>query len=87
MILDIRPPARPGVPPSWCAGGDYHTIGSVTEQVKQAMKGMSSEFKSQLKSAMRARQMVRFDSWAKYLAFVTTVQQTVQLDDSSSAGG
>ena len=22
LILDIRPPARPGVPPSWCAGGD-----------------------------------------------------------------
>ena len=24
LILDIRPPARPGVPPSWCAGGDNH---------------------------------------------------------------
>ena len=26
LILDIRPPARPGVPPSWRAGGDKNTV-------------------------------------------------------------
>ena len=64
---------------------DYHIIGSVTEQVKQATKGMSSEFKSQLKMAMHARQVVSFDSWAKYLEFVTSAQRAVQLDDDSSS--
>ena len=66
---------------------EYHIIGPVTEQAKQTMKGMSSEFKSQLKTAMYARQVVRFDSWAKYLEFVTTVQQTVESDDGSSSDG
>ena len=29
LILDIRPPARPGVPPSWCAGGDKTEAGQI----------------------------------------------------------
>ena len=57
---------------------DYHIISSVTEQVKQATKGMDSEFKQQLKIQMHARQVTRFNSWPEYLEFVTSVQRAVQ---------
>ena len=68
---------------------DYHIISSVTEQVKQATKGMDSEFKQQLKIQMHARQVTRFNSWPEYLEFVTSVQRAVQSDDdqSSNDGG
>ena len=64
---------------------NYHIISSVTEQVKQSTKGMSSEFKQQLKVQMHARQVVSFDTWSQYLKFVTAVQRAVQSDDDSSS--
>ena len=64
---------------------DYHIISSVTEQVKQSTKGMSSEFKQQLKVQMHARQVVSFNSWSEYLKFVTSVQRAVESDDDSSS--
>ena len=36
LILDIRPPARPGVPPSWCAGGD--NFGVMINALKHILK-------------------------------------------------
>jgi hypothetical protein len=64
---------------------NYHIISSVTEQVKQSTKGMSSEFKQQLKVQMHARQVVSFSSWSEYLKFVTSVQRAVESDDDSSS--
>jgi hypothetical protein len=64
---------------------DYHIISSVTEQVKQATKGMDSGFKQQLKIQMHARQVTRFNSWSQYLEFVTSVQRAVQSDDDASS--
>ena len=63
---------------------NYHIISSVPEQAKQSTKGMSSEFKQQLKVQMHARQVVSFDTWSQYLKFVTSVQRAVQSDDGSS---
>ena len=64
---------------------NYHIISSVTEQVKQSTKGMSSEFKQQLKVQMHARQVASFSSWSEYLKFVTSVQRAVESDDDSSS--
>ena len=46
---------------------------------------MSSEFKQQLKIQMRAREVSSFDSWARYLTFVTAVQRVVHSDSDSSS--
>jgi len=63
---------------------EYHIISSVSEQVKQSRKGMSGEFKQQLKIQMHAREVSSFDSWSRYLKFVTAVQRAVYSESDSS---
>jgi len=63
---------------------EYHIISSVSEQVKQSKKGMSSEFKQQLKIQMHAREVSSFGSWSQYLKFVTSVQRAVHSESDSS---
>ena len=45
---------------------------------------MSSEFKQQLKIQMRAREVSSFDSWSRYLKFVTAGQRAVHSESDSS---
>ena len=45
---------------------------------------MSSEFKQQLKIQMHAREVSSFDSWSRYLKFVTAVQRAVHSESDSS---
>ena len=45
---------------------------------------MSSEFKQQLKTQMHAREVSSFDSWSRYLMFVTAVQRAVHSESGSS---
>ena len=63
---------------------EYHIISSVSEQVKQSRKGMSGEFKQHLKIQMHAREVSGFDSWSRYLKFVTAVQRAVHSESDSS---
>ena len=63
---------------------EYHIISSVSEQAKQPRKGMSSEFKQQLKIQMHAREVSSFGSWSRYLKFVTAVQSAVYSESDSS---
>ena len=48
---------------------------------------MSGEFKQQLKIQMRAREVSSFDSWSRYLKFVTAVQRAVHSESDSSLDG
>jgi len=48
---------------------------------------MSSEFKQQLKIQMHAREVSSFDSWSRYLKFVTAVQRAVHSESDSSLDG
>ena len=48
---------------------------------------MSSEFKQQLEIQMHAREVSSFDSWSRYLKFVTAVQRAVHSDGDSSSDG
>ena len=63
---------------------EYHITSSVSEQVKQPRKGMRSEFKQQLKTQMHSREVRSFDSWSRYLKFVTAVQRAVHSESDSS---
>ena len=63
---------------------EYHIISSVSEQVKQSRKGMSGEFKQQLKIQMHAREVSSFGSWSRYLKFATAVQRAVHSESDSS---
>ena len=63
---------------------EYHIISSVSEQVKQSRKGMSGEFKQQLRIQMHAREVSSFGSWSQYLKFVTAVQRAVHSESDSS---
>ena len=73
LILDIRPPARPGVPPSWCAGGDYHLAFAFyfrRERVDpnaQTLSGKVDELEGANEAENEEEEEVYFDDEPKYV--------------------
>ena len=49
LLLDIRRPARPGVPPSWCAGGEkLFSIFYGAYYLHKCAEGVDTSFNSEM---------------------------------------